>query len=169
MFNGRNEDYSEFKLHFQQLCSGEGYPAVIELAQLKHKIPRETQNAIHGVTVPETSWSRLNEIYGNREAAILSALRRLRGFKTTKTLECDQVIEVVGAVQRCRTVLEGLRAMSDFHADRETTAEIVHHLPVEAQSRWYHRKPPKDESQLEKSLSLLEWLEEERQAAVLSI
>ena len=39
-------------------------------------------------------------------------------------------------------------------------------LPTEAQSRWYHRKPPPDETQQEKSLSLLDWLEEEWKAAV---
>ena len=122
--------------------------------------------AIAGLSVPSQAWKRLYEIYGNREAAIMTAMGRLRGFQHSKTPACDQIIDLVRAVQRCKTILENLGAMHEFHADRETTADIVHLLPADSEARWYHRKPPRDETQTQKSMYLLGWLEEERLAAV---
>ena len=83
-FSGKLEKYAEFKSQFQELCGGERYPAIIEITQLKQKIPREAAAALAGLMVPTTAWRRLNELYGDRESAILTALRKLRGFKSTK-------------------------------------------------------------------------------------
>ena len=64
-FHGNIEDYPEFKSQFQQLCQGEGYSPVIELAQLRSKLPKDAITAIIGQTVPEKAWERLDELYGN--------------------------------------------------------------------------------------------------------
>ena len=122
--------------------------------------------AIAGLTSPSEAWDRLDKVYGNKEVAILSTIRKLRGFKSSKQSDCDQIIELVRAVQRCQTVLEALDAMHKFHGDRETTALIIDCLPTSAQDRWFHQCPRLGETQPKRSASLLEWLEQERQAAV---
>ena len=58
------------------------YPAIIELTQLRQKVPRDAATALVGLKLPEQAWERLDEMYGNREAAILSCIRQLRGFKS---------------------------------------------------------------------------------------
>ena len=39
VFSGKGEDYQEFKSQFVQLCKGEGYTPIIELAQMREKLP----------------------------------------------------------------------------------------------------------------------------------
>ena len=165
-FSGRIEEYADFKLQFQELCGGERYPGIIELTQLRQKIPKEAVAALAGLTSPSIAWERLDELYGNREAGILSAVRQLRSFKSVKSAPCDQIIDLVRAVQRCRTLLSSMDATEEYHNDRETTASIVDKLPVAAQERWFQRRPPPDESQVQRSIFLVGWLEEERKAAV---
>ena len=165
-FSGRSEDYADFKSLFQQLCGGERYPSVIELTQLRQKIPKDAVQTIAGLTSPSEAWKRLDEIYGNRESAILSAIRKLRAFKPSKSADCDQVIEVARSVQRCQMVLEAVLAMDEFHSDRETVACVIDSLPATAQERWFHRGPAPTKTHVERSKALLVWLEEERRAAV---
>ena len=54
-FSGRQEDFSEFKSQFRELCAGERYTPILEMAQLKIKLPREALNAISGIAVPGRS------------------------------------------------------------------------------------------------------------------
>ena len=96
----------------------------------------------------------------------MSAVRQLRSFKSGKSAPCDQIVDLPQAVQRCRTLLSSMDATGEFHNDRETPASIVDKLPAAAQERWFQRRPPSDESQVQKSIFLVGWLEEERKAAV---
>ena len=121
---------------------------------------------IAGLTSPVEAWRRLDEVYGNRESAILSAIRGLRAFKPNESSDCDQVIEVARAVQKCRTVLEAVSAMHEFHHDRETVACVIDCLPRTVQDRWFHRAKDLEEAHVERSEAMLEWLEGERRAAV---
>ena len=165
-FSGKVEEYMDFKMQFKELCGGKRYPAVIELTQLQQKLPKEAVVSLVGLTRPDEAWIRLDEIYENREQAILSAIRHLRGFKSGKSQPCDQIIDIARAFQKCRTVLEGLDAFHELYADRETTAAIVDGLPAAAQERWFQRRPRSEETQVERSICLVGWLEQERQAAV---
>ena len=165
-FSGRVEEYADFKQQFQQLCAGEKYSPVIELAQLRHKLPKEGLAAIVGLRSLDTVWSRLDEAFGNREMSILTTMRKLRNFKTSKARPADQILELCNAVQQCRTVLEGLDALGVFLSDRETVATVVHSLPSHAQERWYQRREPTEETHEEKGKVLLDWLEHERASAV---
>ena len=139
-FNGDIEDYSQFKSQFQQLCAGERYSPVIELAQLRTKLPKEGVKAIIGQTDPGKAWERLDEIYGNMEMSVITAMRRLRNFKVTKSTPHDQVLELVAEVQRCRAVLEGLGEVEALYSDRETIAVVIQGLPRDSRERWYHRQ-----------------------------
>ena len=104
-FSGKQEEFSEFKSQFRELCQGERYTPILELAQMKLKLPREALAAISGLRCPSEAWLRLEELYGNRELSIMSALKTLRDFKTTKTTPHEQVIELAMMVQRCKTEL----------------------------------------------------------------
>ena len=137
-FNGNFEDYSEFKSQFQQLCQGEGYSPVLELAQLRANLPTEAVTAIIGQLIPERAWERLDELYGNKETSVVAVLKRLRNFKCTKSSSHDQVLEIVAAVQRCQAVLEGMGEIGELYVDRETIASVVQSLPRDSRERWYH-------------------------------
>ena len=91
-FSGRQEDFSEFRSQFRELCQGERYTQVLEMAQLRLKIPKEALAAITGLQCPEEAWKRLEELYGNRELSILAALKNLRDFKPVKSASHEQVI-----------------------------------------------------------------------------
>ena len=153
-------------MQFRELCGGEKYPAVIELTQLRQKIPKEAVCAIAGLTEPSQAWDRLDELFGNREAVILSTIRKLRGFRSSKSSPCEQVIEVVRAVQKCSTILTSMDALHELHTDRETTASVIDMLPASSQERWFHRRPDSCETPTQRCKSMIEWLEEERKAAV---
>ena len=165
-FSGSVEDYGEFKTQFQELCKGEQYTDVIELAQLRQKLPRDALSLLGGLSDVKTAWARLDESYGNTNLQVLAALKRLRNFKTSKSAAHDQVVEMATAVQRCVTVVTALARLEDFLRDQETLAEIVSALPADSQQRWYHRKGARDESPQEKGHNFLAWLEEERADAV---
>ena len=79
-FTGRQEDFAEFRNQFRELCAGERYTPVLEMAQLKMKLPKEALTTIAGLQCPEEAWKRLEEMYGNRELSILSAIKNLREF-----------------------------------------------------------------------------------------
>ena len=76
-FTGQQEDFSEFRNQFRELCAGERYTPVLEMAQLKTKLPREALYAISGLQCPEEAWKRLEELYGNQKLSILSAIKNL--------------------------------------------------------------------------------------------
>ena len=165
-FTGSVEDYGEFKCQFRELCSGENYTSVIELAQLRQKLPRDAVALLVGLVSPEAAWARLDETYGNVDLQVIAALKRLRTYKPSKSAVQGQVVELAIAVQRCLTVLRALEREQDFLVDRETLAEVIDGLPVDAQQRWYHRRGIRGETQLEKASNFLVWLEEERADAV---
>ena len=141
-FSGKLEDFSEFKVQFRELCRGEGYTPVVELAQMKLKLPREAITAIAGLQCPSEAWKRLEEVYGNRELSILSSLKRLREFKSSKTPPHEQVIELASALQRCRTELSNLDAVQELMGDREALACLVQALPPTIRDKWYDREVP---------------------------
>ena len=80
-FSGSVEDYGEFKCQFQELCRGESYTGVIELAQLRQKLPKDAVALLVGLVSPEAAWSRLDETYGNVDLQVFAALKRLRGIQ----------------------------------------------------------------------------------------
>ena len=165
-FSGSVEDYGEFKCQFQELCRGENYTRVIELAQLRQKLPKDAVALLVGLVSPDEAWARLDETYGNIDLQVFAALKRLRAFKPSKAAVQGQVVELAIAVQRCLTVLRALSREQDFLSDRETLAEVIDALPTDSQQRWYHRRGARNETQQEKGTNFLLWLEEERADAV---
>ena len=134
-FSGRQADFTEFRSQFRELCRGERYTPVLEMAQLRTKLPKEALATLIGLQCPEEAWKRLEELYGNRELAILSALKRLREFKATKQGAHEQVIELAGAVQRCQTELGNVKALDELLNDRESIACIIHALAANSKGQ----------------------------------
>ena len=163
-FSGRQEDFAEFRCQFRELCAGEGYTSILELAQLKMKLPKDALSTIAGLQCPELAWKRLEEMYGNCELSILSALKNLREFKSSKAAAHEQVIELAMAVQKCHTELKNIDAVNELLGDRESIACIVQALPVNIRDKWYDKKAPDDT--LKRGEFLLAWIEEQRQTAI---
>ena len=163
-FSGRQDEFSEFRNHFRELCRGERYTPVLEMAQLRFKLPNEALAAIAGLQCPEKAWKRLEEQYGNRELSILSALKNLREFKSSKSASHEVMIELASAVQKCVTMLENVKALDDLLTDRESVACIVHALPATIKDKWYDKEVPEETHK--KAEVLLKWIETQRQSAV---
>ena len=163
-FSGKQEEFVEFRSQFHELCQGEGYTLILEMAQLRLKLPREAINLIAGLQSPTKAWKRLEELYGNRELSILSAIRNLREFKSSKSAAHEQVIKLVSAVQKCQMELQNVKATCDLLGDRESVASIIQALPLTIRDKWYDRKVPEDT--YKKGRYLMKWLEEQRQNAV---
>ena len=66
-FSGRQADFTEFRSQFRELCRGERYTPVLEMAQLRTKLPKEALALLVGLQCPEEAWKRMEELYGNRE------------------------------------------------------------------------------------------------------
>ena len=163
-FSGRQGDFSEFRNQFRELCRGEKYTPILEMAQLRLKLPKEALAAITGLQCPEEAWKRMEELYGNRELSILSALKSLREFKPAKHAPHEQVIELASAVQRCQTELKNVKALDELLNDRESIACIIFALPPTVRDKWYDREVPGETRP--KAEFLLKWLETQRQNAV---
>ena len=58
LFSGRHEEFAEFRRQFQELCRGEHYTPVLEMAQLRLKLPKEAVHAIGGLLQPEDAWRK---------------------------------------------------------------------------------------------------------------
>ena len=128
------------------MCRGESYSDVIELAQLRHKLLKEALVILVGLASTTAAWARLDEIYGNRKMSVIMALKRLKGFKPTKSAIHDRIIKVATAVQRCTTVLQALDRGQDLLRNREAIAEVLNLLPADSQCAWYRRKPRLEEA-----------------------
>ena len=128
------------------------------------KLPRDALATIAGLQCPELAWKRLEEMYGNRELSILSALKNIREFKSSKSAAHEQVIELAMAVQKCHTELKNIDAVNELLGDRESLACIVQALPANIRDKWYDRKAPDDT--LKRGEFLLAWIEEQRQTAI---
>ena len=165
-FSGRHEEFAEFRRQFQELCLGERYTPVLELAQLRLKIPKDAVHALGGILDPRTAWARLEEMYGNKEISIMSALKSIRDFKSSKSAAHERLIDLIVTVQRSQTVLESLDARHELVGDRETLASIVQALPPDTQGKWYDREVPDGETTCQKGEFLLTWLEKHRQNAI---
>ena len=113
---------------------------------------------------PEEAWSRLGELYGNRELSILTAVGKLRDFKPSKAAAHEQVIELAMASQKCLTELKNIDAVDDLLGDRESIACMILALPPTIRDKWYDVEVP--EETLEKGKFLISWLERQRQNAV---
>ena len=61
LFSGWSEEYAEFNMQFRELCGGEKYPEIIELTQLRQKVPKEAVQAIAGLTDPTQAWERTRQ------------------------------------------------------------------------------------------------------------
>ena len=163
-FSGRQEDFAEFKNQFRELCKGEQYTPVLEMAQLKQKLPREALAAIGGIQCPEVAWKRLEEVYGNREISIMSAIKNLRDFHSSKAAPHEQMIELAMAVQKCTTELRNIGAVDDLLGDRESLACILLAMPQTIKDKWYDKDVPDDTKK--KGEVLLEWIEIQRKNAI---
>ena len=58
-----------------------GRNKVLKLAQLRANLPAQAQESIAGTTEPEEAWTLLDEQYGNRNIAIMSAIHRMETLK----------------------------------------------------------------------------------------
>ena len=163
-FSGKQEDFAEFRNQFRELCKGEQYTPVLEMAQLKQKLPKEALAAIGGLQCPDVAWKRLEEVYGNRELSIMSAIKNLRDFKPSKPAPHEQVIELAMAVQKCTTELRNIEAVDDLLGDRETLACIIQAMPQTIKDKWYDKDVPEETKK--KGEVLLEWVEVQRKNAI---
>ena len=67
-FNGSQEGWADFKRVFKEIISASGHSKALELAQLAVKLPPASK--------AREAWERLDELYGDKELAVLSTMYR---------------------------------------------------------------------------------------------
>ena len=100
-FSGSIEDYGEFKCQFKELCRGEQYTGVIELAQLRQKLPKDAVALLVGLVTPDAAWARLDESYGNVD---LTSIRRAQEIARIQAKQVGRSRSSRGA-GNCRTAV----------------------------------------------------------------
>ena len=105
-FNGEQESWPELKRVFQGLMKASGQGEVVKLAQLKIKLPAEAERISIGVTNPKEAWTILEEWYGDRDIAIVSAMHKLESLRLPHAHE--KVEALVTAVRTAMTFLTAL-------------------------------------------------------------
>ena len=164
VFSGQMAEYPEFRGTFRELAAG--YSDILELAQLRNKLHREGKAVIDGILDIKVAWQLLDERFGNEEVALISTLRTMQEFRTTKSTGPGMIEELATAVQRCTATLARLGRSEEFLHDRATTAAVIDQLPPAAKERWFQQDGLAQMRQSAKAALLLTWLARECSAAV---
>lgn len=85
-FSGTLEDYTEFKFQFHELCNLEHVPEVMQLAQLRTKIPATVMAMLVGIKDLNKAWKTPDDQFGDTHLAIISAISWLQAFKPSSTI-----------------------------------------------------------------------------------
>jgi hypothetical protein len=83
-FNGKVEDWADFRQNFQAIIQLGDYPKIFKITQLKTKLPAKAGALITGLYAVALVWQSLNQRYGNRQVAMVAALSRLFQVKVPR-------------------------------------------------------------------------------------
>ena len=169
-FSGKIEDWPDFRATFKELVGAEGYEPIIELTQLRSRLPHKVAELLQGIRDPVLAWERLDEKFGDQSQVIIATMNKLHSTQLPKGSQAVQVEALATAIQRARTILASIGAERDLFSDLATLGVLILKLPQVVQDRWLLRKDDMQPTldRYEEGNEFLKWLERERKAAVAS-
>ena len=169
-FSGKIEDWPDFKATFKQLIAAEGYEPIIEVTQLKSRLPAKVADLLQGLREPATVWARLEEKYGNINQTIIASINKLHGLQLPKNNQAGQVEALASAISKTKAILASVGAERDLFVDLATLGILIMKLPQGVQDRWLLQRQDLEEylDRQTEGEEFMKWLERERKAAVAS-
>ena len=156
-FDGKPENYADFKRRFQELVKTFQCSPVLEMTYLVDHLMPEFARYMRGVTVPATAWPQLDERYGDRRLAIMNTRHPLVSLKLPKGPAFNQV-----------EALEVVQAEEELFMDSAMIGSLLGKLPRAVQTNWYdHPVTLPDASAVEEGLMFEQWLHRQGDAATM--
>jgi hypothetical protein len=140
----------------------------LQLRQLRAKLPVEAVVLITGLTEVDLSWERLNERYGNRQVAVVTAISRLINNEVPRGPGYAQVEAIEAAIQRAINTLASVQREGELFSDLSVLSSLLGKLPSTVKDRWFQERGAggKPESQAEEGSIFLKFMKRERSAVV---
>ena len=167
-FDGKTENWFDFKRRFQELIKAYNSSPVLEMTFLVNCLAEDAAKYILGVTEPAAAWALLDRRYGDRSLAIMTTRHRLINLKLAKGPAHDQVESLVIGLRHARWCLSAVDAEGELFIDLSMVGILLSKLPHGVQQRWYvHRaRLPPTTSATEEGQFFQQWLDMEGEAAV---
>ena len=167
-FDGKPENWGEFKRKFKELTKTINCSPVLELTYLAEQLSEAAGRYIVGITDPAKAWAALDKRYGDRRLIIMTTRNRLVHLKLPKGPPHDQVEALVQGLAQARTALEAVGAADHLFSDLGMVGTLLGKLPAPVQAKWYDRRVdfPADASAAEEGQMFEQWLEREGDAAM---
>ena len=167
-FDGRPENWADFRRKFKELVRTAGYRPVLEMSILVDHLSEDAARYVLGVEEPAEAWERLEKRYGDRTLAIITARHRLLNLKIPKGPVHDQVEALVQGLMEARTRLKAVQAEAELFGDISTVGHLLSKLPHSVQQVWYRHRAtfPTTCSATETGHMFEDWLKKEGDAAM---
>ena len=167
-FDGKPENYADFKRRFQELVKAVKSTPVLEMTYLVDHLAPEAARYVRGVREPEVAWAKLDKRYGDRRLAIMTARHQLAIVKLPKGPAFDQVEALVQELCQAKQRLAAVEAEDELFADAAMLGNLLGKLPPAVQTMWYnHRVTLSSASAVEDGRIFEQWLEKQGEAATL--
>ena len=168
-FDGKPENWSEFKRRFKELTKAVNCSPVMEMTFLVDHLADEAARYVLGVTDPTEAWALLDRRYGDRRLAIMTARHRLVNLQLPAGPAHVQVEDLVQGLRHALTCMRAVDAEEELFSDLAMVGILLAKLPPEVQARWYSYRVgfPASTSASEDGRYLQKWLDHEGEAAIL--
>ena len=167
-FDGKPENYFEFKRRFQELVKTVKCSPVLEMTYLVDHLAVEAAKYVRGIREPVKAWAQLDKRYGDRRLAIMTARHHLSSAKLPKGPAHDQVEALVQELRLAKDCLEAVQAEDELFTDTAMIGTLLGKLPQTVRTKWYgHRVTLPAASALEDGRIFEQWLDKEGEAATL--
>ena len=168
-FDGKAENWAEFKRRFQELIKAVNCSPVLEMTFLVDHLAAEAARYVLGVTNPTKAWALLDKRYGDRRLAILTTRYRLINLEVPRGFGYEKVEALVQGLRHARTCLEAVGAEDELFSDLAMVGILLSKLPSMVQEQWYRYRVtfPSTNSAREDGKYFEQWLDRQGEAATL--
>ena len=168
-FDGKAENWAEFKRRFKELIKAVNCSPVLEMTFLVDHLAAEAARYVLGVTDPTKAWALLDKRYGDRRLAILTTRHRLINLEVPRGPGYEKVEALVQGLRHARTCLEAVGAEDELFSDLAMVGILLNKLPPMVQEQWYRYRVtfPSTNSTREDGKYFEQWLDRQGEAATL--
>ena len=168
-FDGKSENWADFKRRFKELIKAVNCSPVMEMTFLVDHLAAEAARYVLGVTDPTEAWQLLDKRYGDRRLAILTTRHRLINLQLPAGPAHTKVEELVQGLRHALTCLRAVDAEDELFSDLAMIGILLDKLPRMVQEKWYSYRVdlPATTSMKEEGKYFQRWLAWQGEAAIL--
>ena len=171
-FDGKSQNWAEFKRRFKELIKAVNCSPVMEMTFLVDHLAQEAARYVLGVTDPAEAWELLDKRYGDRRFAIMTTRHRLINLQLPAGPAHAQVEELVQGLRHALTCLRSVEAEDELFSDLAMVGILLDKLPATIQEKWYSYRvnlpsTTQTTSMREEGKYFQQWLARQGEAAIL--